>query len=113
MAALTFAVVGAATGLAALVAHQRGVWSLLLGLSAGVLLVLVLPPRWWARPPVALGWVLVVVRGTLPRPEGDYLVPANTRGYALLVGTFVIALLAVATTRPPRRGDPGTRPPPT
>lgn len=49
-----------------------------------------------------LVWLAVTFGAAAQRPEGDVLVPGNTRGYAFIVGGFVV-LAAVLTA-------PGGRP---
>lgn len=107
-------VVGAAGGLAAVLLHQRG-WGLALGLAAAVASALALPRGWWSRVAFMLGWMGAVAWAAVPRPEGDYLIPANASGYALLAGSFVVLLVALATSGPTRRShdDPGESPTPT
>jgi hypothetical protein len=94
---------GAVTGVAAVAVHQRW-WSLALVVGAVTATLLALPSRWWGRLPFALGFVAVLGLAMTPRAEGDYLVPGNARGYALLVVGLLAFLIAVATL--PRRGRP-------
>jgi hypothetical protein len=101
-------VVGAAGGLAAVLLHQRG-WGLALGLAACAASTLALPRGWWSRVAFGLGWMGSVVWAMVPRAEGDYLIPANLWGYALLVGSFVVLLVALATSGPGRGPGPGSR----
>ncbi|KRF36725.1 hypothetical protein [Nocardioides sp. Soil805] len=107
-------VVGAASGLAAVLLHQHG-WGLALGLAAAVAVAAVLPRGWWSRLAFMLGWMGAVAYATVPRPEGDYLIAANASGYALLGGSFLVLLVALATSGPARgaREDPGESPHPT
>jgi hypothetical protein len=107
-------VLGAAGGLAAVLLHQRG-WGLVLGLAAATATTLALPRGWWSRVAFMIGWMGAVVWAMLPRAEGDYLIPANPSGYALLVGAFAVLLLALATSGPAHgsRDDLGDRPSPT
>ncbi len=94
-------VLGAAAGLAAVLVHERW-WGLLLGLVAGVAYAVALPGG-VARLTFTLGWGGVVVRGALPRPEGDFLVAADVPGYVLLIAAPALVLFAIATLVPPRR----------
>jgi hypothetical protein len=96
------AAVGAVTGLAAVMVHQRW-WGLLLAVAAVSATAVALPPGWSTRLPFALGFVVVLGLGTAPRSEGDYLVPGNVRGYVLLALGFVLVLTAVATLPRPQR----------
>jgi hypothetical protein len=110
---LALLVVGVVGGLATVLLHQRG-WGLLLGLATAVACTRALP-RGWARVGFMLGWTAAVGWAMVPRPEGDYLVPGNLLGYALLAGSFVVLLVALATSGPTRgsRDDPGDSPTPT
>ncbi len=90
---------GATAGVAATLVHQRW-WGLVLGLAAGAMTTLALPPS-WGRLAFAVGWLAMVVRLAWPRVEGDYLVAANGVGYALLAGSFGLVLVALASL--PRR----------
>jgi hypothetical protein len=95
-------VAGAVTSVAAVAVHQRW-WGLALAGGAVLATVLALPRGWWARPPFALGFVGVLGVAMSPRDEGDYLVPGNASGYALLGLGLAVLLVAVATLprRPP------------
>ena len=100
-------VTGAAAGLAAVLVHERW-WGLLLALAAALAYAAALPGG-VARLAFTLGWGGVVVRGALPRPEGDFLVAADAPGYVLLFTAPVLVLFAIATLLPPRRqADPPT-----
>ncbi len=112
--AVALLAVGAAAGLATVLLHQRG-WGLALGLAAAAATTLALPRGWWSRVAFMLGWMGAVVWAMVPRSEGDYLIPANASGYAVLVGSFVVLLVALATSGPTRgsRDDPGDSPTPT
>jgi len=93
---------GAVTGVAAVAVHQRW-WSLALVVGAVVATVLALPRGWWTRLPFALGFVAVLGVAMTPRAEGDYLIPGNVRGYALLAVGLAAFLIAVATLPRPGR----------
>lgn len=112
-ALLAAAVVGLCSGVAVVVLHQTWVW-LLLALVAAVATMIALGPG-AARVGFALAWAVVVLRGTLTRPEGDYLVPANTRGWTLLAASLVLVMAALATARQHRGADgaQGEQPTPT
>lgn len=113
LGALGLLLLGLLGGAAATLLHQRG-WGLALGLAAGLATTLALPGGRW-RLAFATGWTLAVAALMLPRAEGDYLIPGNLAGYALLGGSFTLFLLALATARPTgaRPVDPGNRPPAT
>ena len=112
--AVALLLVGAVGGLATVLLHQRG-WGLALGLAAGAASTLALPRGWWSRVAFMLGWMGAVVWAMVPRAEGGYLIPGNTAGYALLVGSFVVLLVALSTSGPRggSRDDPGDSRPPT
>ena len=95
-------VAGAVTGVAAVAVHQRW-WSLALVVATVAATVLAVPPGWWSRLPFALGFAGVLGLAMTPRSEGDYLIPANARGYVLLAVGFLAFLIAVATLPRPGR----------
>jgi O-antigen ligase len=100
---LLLGLVGAVTGLASVAVHQRW-WSLVLVVAAVGVTAMALPRGWSTRLPFALGFAAVLGLAMTPRAEGDYLVPANTRGYLLLGVGFVLLLTAITTLpRPGRR----------
>jgi hypothetical protein len=96
------AVAGAVTGVAAVAVHQRW-WALALAAAAVLATVLALPAGWATRLPFALGLAAVLGLAMTPRAEGDYLVPANGRGYLLLAVGALAFLIAVATLPRPGR----------
>lgn len=102
LVALALLVVGAGGGLAAALVHGMW-WGLLLGLAAGALTTLALPPGGW-RFAFMLSWFAAIVYVVLPKAEGDYLIPNSGSGYGVLGGSFVLFLTSLATL--PR---PGTR----
>lgn len=87
------ALAGAATGLAAVLLHQSWVW-LVAALVAALAAVWALPRR-GARMALALGWGIVVLRASLGRPEGDFLVASDGSGWALLAGSFAVLMVAL------------------
>lgn len=99
-----WALCGLASGLAAVLVHTDW-WGLLLGLVATAALLVALGGRRWPRPAFAVGWVVALVLGMLPRPEGDYLVPGTLDGY-LLLATVPVWLVAGLTSL----AGPGQRP---
>ena len=87
---------GLVSGIAAVVVHQSW-WLLLAFAAAGTTMV-------WLRPGAgrvgfAAGWGVVVLRASLPKPEGDYLVSANGAGWTLLAGSLGLLLVAMVTVR--------------
>ena len=104
--ALLLLVVGVVVGTASAVVHGTGL-GITLALVATLAGLVALPPGWWSRLPYAAGWLAVVLYVSRPRPEGDYLVAADTRGY-LLLGTGMVAVaVAVVTLRPRSNTAPG------
>lgn len=45
-----------------------------------------------------IGWLAILVATATGRPEGDYLIAADLRGYALMIGGLVLVALGVAVT---------------
>jgi hypothetical protein len=105
--ALLLALLGAASGVAAALLHQRW-WGLVLGLLAGAAVTVAVPAGWSRRVSWTAGWLVAVGLAATRRPEGDYVVPGNVAGYALLVGSLVLAVVAMVTVPSPRKG--GRRP---
>ena len=105
---------GLVAGLAAVLVHGR-TWGLVLGLAAPATTLWALPRGWWSRGAFALGWAGIVTAATGTRPEGDYLIAAAPRGYALLAGVPVLLIAALATLAPERgsrdESEPGRRMP--
>lgn len=93
---------GAVVGIASVALHQS--WGFLVLILAATFAALVALPAGWARAGFALGFGLVVLRSMLPRPEGDYLIAADSYGYALLVLTLVLVVVTIGTL-PRRRRD--------
>lgn len=100
---------GVATGVAAVAVHQWW-WGLILAVAASLAVLVALPPALWGRLPYAVGWLAVVGLLSVPRPEGDYLVPGNLVGYTLLSSGLVIIVVALVTLPTGRRMH-GTDPP--
>lgn len=91
---------GLATGLAAVLVHDRAL-GLLLGMAAtGATLAAV--PGGARRLGFVAGWVAVLGYAVVPRPEGDYLVAADLEGYLLLAVAPVLVVVALVTFPPPR-----------
>ena len=107
---------GAGAGLLGSFAHAATVRGLPLGLAAalGLCLAVFLLAGLLSRRkgPVGLaagGWVLVVLLLSVPRPEGDLVVPATPLGYAWLLGGAVVAVAAVLVRYAPTAADPAGR----
>ena len=90
-------VLGAAVALASLAVHRRTVgpgqavpWGLLLAVATSW------ATAWWLRgtrsprlaTSYAAGWLVVFSLAVLGRPEGDYVVAADLRGYALMAAAL-------------------------
>ncbi|WP_232679754.1 hypothetical protein [Nocardioides sp. R-C-SC26] len=96
--ALVCAVAGLVVGAASVVLHGI-VLGLVLGVVTTTASVVALPAGWHTRLTFALAWMGTVFIASRPRPEGDYLVGADTSGYLLLVVGFAIVLYASLTVR--------------
>jgi len=107
-------VAGAVTGLASVAVHQAawGWWGLAVAAPLAAALAL---PAGWLRCAFVVGWVVVLGRGAVPRPEGDYLVSGSPAGYALLGSGLGLVCLAAATLpvggRAERHGPAESDPP--
>jgi hypothetical protein len=106
-------VVGALSGAAGTLLHQRW-WGLALALVTGVVVLAWLPPG-AGRVAFAVGWWVPVLRGTLERPAGGFLIGADAPGWSFLAGSAVLLLASLATvaSRRGRAGDPGVGDPAT
>jgi hypothetical protein len=96
-AVLGAAAVGAVSGAAGTLVHQRS-WGLALALAAGLVSFAWLPPG-VVRLAFAVGWCLPVLRGALERPAGGFLIGADASGWSFLAGSFVLLVAALATVR--------------
>lgn len=105
--ALALLLLGALTGIASVAVHQWW-WGLPLGVAAPVATAVALPAGWWSRLPFSLGWVVMVGYLTIPRPEGDFVIPDGTAGYVLLVVAMVLLVSGLVTLprRAPRTPEP-------
>ncbi|MGZ4470136.1 MAG: DUF6113 family protein [Nocardioidaceae bacterium] len=100
---------GAATGLAAVLVHRMAVQRLPFGLVLAV--AATLATAWMLRrsafPRLAMsygvGWWLVFGLVLAGRPEGDYAIAADVDGFVLIGTAFAVVFLAVTalTARPP------------
>ncbi|WP_052336401.1 DUF6113 family protein [Nocardioides alkalitolerans] len=109
LAGLGLAVAGALTGFSAVVAGGHW-WGVVLAAAATVATLTALPPRRWTRSPYALGWVVPVVLAAVGRPEGDYALGQNLRGYAVLGLAMVVAVAGVVALAGDQRPSGGRRP---
>lgn len=96
--------VGALTAVASIATHDRS-WPWLVLAVAAPAATLVALPAGLLRAGFGLGFVGVVLIATLGRPEGDYVISANGRGYALLLAALLLLMGSVVTL--PRRRGPG------
>lgn len=92
---------GLVTGVAAVLVHGR-LTGLVLGLAATGATAVAMPSG-TRRLGFVAGWVGVVAYASVPRPEGDFLVPADLEGYVLLGAAPILVVLALVTLPPPRR----------
>lgn len=99
--AVAWLLLGGAVGLATAVLSGLG-WGLVLGVAATVALAVAAPAGVRARIPLAVGWVVVVLRLSLRRPEGDYVVAGDVGGYVVLVLGVVLLTGALVTVPRPR-----------
>ena len=105
--AVVAVVAGAATGLAAVAVHDTW-WGWPLAVVTVLVVVAALPPTWWARPLFCVSWAVVVFLLAAPRPDGDYVVSANLRGYGLLgVAAMLVGVGVVSAVRGRSRADTG------
>lgn len=91
------AVVGAVSGVAGTLVHQRW-WGLALALAAALASLAWLPPG-GVRLAFAVGWCVPVLRGALERPAGGFLIASDATGWSFLAGSFVLLAAALATVR--------------
>ena len=96
--------VGAVTALATVALHERA-WGLPMAVVATAA-ALAAAPAGAPRFGYAVGWVLLVGYLTFPRPEGDYVLTQDLRGYAVLLTALVTFVVALATLPRPRRPAP-------
>ena len=94
--ALALLASGVVVGTAGVLVHGEW-WGFALAVVAGTSSLLALPPGLTTRVPFAGGWTLAVLVLMLPRPEGDYLLGGDLRGYGVLALTAALLLLAMAT----------------
>lgn len=94
---LAFAV-GAITSLAVVALHQSW-WWLALAVAGTCAASLAPPDGAWLRIPFALGWLCVVVAAVLGKPEGDFVLASDPRGYVVLVGGLAVLVGAAVTSR--------------
>lgn len=110
--AVALLALGFGTAVAAVAVHEIGWWGLPLALLATACTLAALPPGWWSRLPLALGWTATIGWLATPRREGDYLVSSDWRGYTLLGAALVVLVLGIATLPRPggaRRSRPEGR----
>jgi hypothetical protein len=81
------------------VALHRLWWGLPLALVATAAVLVALPGGWWSRLPFALGWVAALALLAGSRPEGDYLVAGDARGWLLLAAGVVVLLGGIVGVR--------------
>jgi hypothetical protein len=103
--------VGAAVAVAAVMVHR----SVVLGVPLGLLIALATSfvTLWAMRDMLprlassyALGWLVAFGFALFGRPEGDYVVASDLRGYAMMVAGFVMLAIGVVSLTS-RRALPG------
>lgn len=93
------AVLGGLVAVPGVLVHQAW-WGLALTVAATGTACAALPPG-WPRAGYAAGWAGTLGLLVGARPEGDYLVPARTGGYVLMVLALVLVLVSLVTLPPP------------
>ena len=113
LAVLLALLVGAVSGAAGTLLHQHR-WGLALALGTGVAVLAWLPPG-AVRLAFALGWCVPVLRGSLERPAGGFLIAADALGWSFMAGSLVLLVAALVTLLARRRDaeDHGVRGPAT
>jgi len=96
---------GGVVGVAAVVLHDWW-WGLALAAAGTLALGWALRPGWSTRLPYAVGWVVPLGFAMVPRPEGDYLVAGDLKGYLLIAVGMVLIVLTTATLPLGRRTPP-------
>lgn len=105
LAAAAIFVLGLVVGLSSAALHHYW-WGLLLAIVATTTTAYALPPGWWARMPFSFGWVAMIGYLAVPRDEGGYVIAGDLQGYSLLGFALALAVAAMVTLPPLRRGDP-------
>jgi hypothetical protein len=111
VALLAALLLGGAVAVAAVAVHRQTVdalpWGVVLAVVASVGVGWSARHVWPPRPTLAsaygLGWLVVFGVALLGRPEGDYAIAADVRGYLLIATALVMVALSVsaaASTRP-------------
>lgn len=100
---------GLLAGTASVALHRLGP-GMVLALLATATTVLALR-AWWPRMAAAfaLGWLVPVGGAVLGRPEGDYAVATDLRGYALMAAGLVVTVVAVTSLGARDSGSGGAR----
>ena len=113
LAVLLALLVGAVSGAAGTLLYQHR-WGLALALGTGVAVLAWLPPG-AVRLAFALGWCVPVLRGSLERPAGGFLIAADALGWSFMAGSLVLLVAALVTLLARRRDaeDHGVRGPAT
>ncbi len=106
LVALGTFVLGLVVGVGSVALH-RFWWGLLLAIAATATTAYALPPG-WARISFAIGWVAIVGCLAVPLDKGGYVIEGDVRGYSLLGFAVALAVAAMVSLPPLRRGDPKT-----
>ena len=99
--ALALLVVGAVTALATVAVHEL-TWGLPLAVAATAAALVALPPGWWTRLAFTLGWTGFVGWVVDPRPEGDYAISSDWRGWTVVGLALLLLVIGIATLPRPR-----------
>ncbi len=94
-------VAGLAIGTASVWVHDRW-WSLALAAAAS-LVTLWAAPRGLARVLYVACWLLPMALFTFARPEGDFVIAQDARGYTFLGLGAAVLMSGIATIPSPRR----------
>jgi len=96
---------GAVSGLASVLVHDRS-WLWFLVAVSAPLSITVAVASLLLRFVFVVGWFVVLTLAVLGRPEGDFAVSGSVRGYSLLVFGLLLLVVPVATIRRPVRTAP-------
>lgn len=94
-------VVGAITGIASIALHEKSWPWLALAVAAPAATAVALP-QGWLRSGFCLGWIGIAFLALQTRPEGDYVVLSNARGYTVF-GFALVLMVGMVVTLPARR----------
>lgn len=102
-------VLGALVSVGSVMVHRRAIDGVPTGLILVVVTTLMLARALRDRgdgrlaSTYAFGWLVVLGYFLLGRPEGDYVIASDLRGYGLLVTGLVMVVVAIVSLGAPRR----------